>query len=101
MNYMDESIEEEFMEDTNKNKFKMELTWHNCKTYPPKEYENNNLVITDGDDVCSVSWNRYSGFYISYGNEDIVLSSDFYEYWWWADLKQTVRKVSEFKELIK
>ena len=32
-------------------KFKMELTWHNCKTCPPEECFNSYLLVTDGWDI--------------------------------------------------
>lgn len=32
-------------------KFTMELVWHNCLTQHPKEFENNALIVTDGNNV--------------------------------------------------
>ena len=81
-----------------KNKFKMPLTWHNCKTYPPSEDENPSLIITNGKDVFGVKWHKEKGYYASYDDEDKYLDPEAYEYWWWADLEQTVRGCSEFKD---
>ena len=77
-----------------KNKFTMELVWHNCKTYPPKEEFNSSLIVTNGDSVLGMVWfsNKYHAS--GYGFiQDL-------ENWWWADIKQTVRGESRFKELI-
>lgn len=70
-------------------KFKMELTWHNCKTYPPKEKYNPWLVYTNGYHTDFCVYDKRYGFPI---DED-----DLHEYWW-ADIAQTVRGASEFKE---
>jgi hypothetical protein len=70
-------------------KFKMELTWHNCKTYPPNEKYNPWLVYTNGYHTDYCVYDKRYGFPI---NED-----DLHEYWW-ADIAQTVRGTSEFKE---
>lgn len=73
-------------------KFKMELTWHNCKTYPPKESFNPWLVYTNGYNIDSLQ------YYSKYGFP--VPESELHEYWW-ADLCRTVRESDEFKELLK
>lgn len=78
-------------------KFTMELVWHNCKTHPPKEFENNSLIITDGNDVFGVSWNVENGYYISYDDGDMELSKKAYGDWYWTDIKQTVQGESRFK----
>ena len=72
------------------NKFKMELTWHNCKTYPPKEVYNPCLVITNGHSVDYFPYNKKYGF--------PVPDDDLHEYWW-ADLGRTVRECSQFEEV--
>lgn len=46
-------------------RFKMELTWHNCLTNPPKEFSNNALIVTNGVIVEGMSWNRAEGYFIS------------------------------------
>lgn len=72
------------------NKFKMELTWHNCKYYPPAEHYNPLLVITDGHNV------DYCSYYKKYGFP--VEENELHKYWW-ADLARTVREYKEFEEL--
>lgn len=80
-------------------KFKMELTWHNCKTCPPEEYFNSCLLVTDGFDVQEMVWDKaFGGFWkvgfdISFDIRGTVLSR-----YWWADIAQTVHKTPEFKE---
>jgi hypothetical protein len=69
-------------------KFKIELTWHNCKTCPPKEAFNPWLVITDGYSVSSfVYYNKY-GF---------PIPEDELHAYWWADISRTVKESKEFK----
>ena len=77
------------------NKFKMELTWHSCDTCPPEEDYNPYLLITDGDTVVASVWRKDCGWYI-FGKWYVApkLGGGLC---WWADLKQTVRKTSEFK----
>lgn len=70
-------------------KFKMELTWHNCKTHPPKEAYNAWLIITNGHNTDSFV------YYSKYGFP--VADDELHEYWW-ADLARTVRESNEFKE---
>ena len=69
----------------------MELVWHSCTDYLPKEDYNERLFVTDGETVYAASWRRGSdgwqrfvigGWYIEPG-----VNSDGY---WWADLHQTV-----------
>ena len=69
-------------------KFKMELTWHNCKTCPPKEEFNPWLLVTDGHNVDHYPYYKKYGFNI---NEDVLHK------YWWADLCQTVHETKEFK----
>ncbi len=70
-------------------KFKMELTWHNCKTYPPKESFNSWLVITNGRNTDSFTYDSRYGF--------PVAENKLHTYWW-ADLARTVRETKEFEE---
>lgn len=70
-------------------KFKMDLTWHNCKTYPPKENYNAWLICTNGRDIDHCTYDKRYGF--PFDESDLA---DF----WWADLSQTVRNTPEFKE---
>ena len=78
-------------------KFKMELTWHNCKTHPPKEESNNFLVITNGNEIFNMSWSQQSGYHIEQNDSySIPLPVVVWEDWWWADMYQTVRATREF-----
>ena len=70
-------------------KFKIELTWHNCKTHPPKEGFNPWLIYTNGDHIDSFAYYNKYGFPIA--------DDELHEYWW-ADLARTVRESKEFKE---
>lgn len=87
------------MGDNMYNKFKMELTWHNCKTCPPKEFENNNLLVTNGTYVYGMSWHRAEGYFIAddYGNLH-QLKYEHLDTWYWADIEQTVRGEEKFRE---
>ena len=78
-------------------KFTMELVWHNCKNCPPEEFSNNNLIVTDGNIVESMSWNRATGYFIS-ENECCLKRLDNLENWWWADIEQTVQEEVKFRE---
>lgn len=69
-------------------KFKMELTWHNCKTCPPEEEYNHWLVCSDGKEVFDVSYYKPLGF---------PIDPQYLHEYWWADLVQTVKKTKEFK----
>ena len=80
-------------------KFKMELVWHNCKTYQPKEFENNNLIVTNGRDVFGLSWYKAEGYFIldDYGNLH-QLEYEHLDTWWWADVEQTVQGETKFRQ---
>lgn len=78
------------------NKFTMELVWHNCRTYPPKEKYNPKLFITDGADVYTISYSLAKGFYDEYVCRSIP--SDVLHLYWWADIEQTVQGEPRFKE---
>ena len=71
-------------------KFKMELTWHNCKTCPPKEASNPWLIYTDGKNIVTLTYNKRYGF--------PVHESELHKYWW-ADLSRTVRESQEFNNM--
>ena len=77
-------------------KFKIELVWHNCKTYPPKEFENDNLIVTDGLEVYGMSWHRAEGYWIA-DERGLIKLSDL-ENWWWADVAQTVQGEVKFRK---
>lgn len=70
-------------------KFKMQLTWHNCKTCPPKEIFNPWLMITDGYNTESFLYHSKYGF---------PVADDELHNYWWADLSRTVRESHEFEE---
>jgi hypothetical protein len=70
-------------------KFKMELTWHNCKTFPPKESFNSWLVITNGRHTDYFAYDARYGFPVAKENLHT---------YWWADLIRTVQETKEFKE---
>lgn len=69
-------------------KFKMELTWHNCKTCPPKESFNSWLIITNGRNTDSFVYHDKYGF---------PVSDDKLHTYWWADLARTVRETKGFE----
>lgn len=79
-----------------KDKFTMQLTWHNCLTHPPKEYWNDNLYCSDGEYFFPVKYHEeYGWFDISSG--DYMPLNTLHRHWW-ADLSQTVQGTDEFKE---
>ena len=77
-------------------KFKMELTWHNCKTCQPEESFNYNLYVTDGVVIHKMIWDSGFGGFLKIGLE--IRGGDLEKYWC-ADLVQTVNKTQEFKEV--
>ena len=81
-----------------KNKFKMELTWHNCHSYPPEESYNENLWATDGRWVFPVEYDREYGWYDKEAGSYLLFGS--LSNYWWADVEQTVGGCSEFKGVI-
>ncbi len=80
-----------------KDKFAINLIWHNCKTYPPDEKWNDNLYITDGEYVFDAEYDWQRGWYNKYAGDYIPFGelSD----WWWADIEQTVQTSKEFYEI--
>ena len=79
-------------------KFKMELTWHNCKTYPPKEDFNSHLLVTDGWDIKEMRWVKSDGVFVNKYSE---IKDEELINWWWADIVQTAHNTKEFKEALK
>lgn len=79
-----------------KDKFKMELTWHNCYSCPPEESWNEKLWATDGKWVFPVKYYKTRGWYDQEAGEYLPFDM-LYDYWW-ADPEQTVRDCSEFQE---
>ena len=78
----------------NKNKFKIELVWHNCYEYPPAEAFNDNLVATDGKRVFKVKYDKNVGWF-DLDNVRFLPFEMLCDYWW-ADIIQTVRNCSDF-----
>lgn len=70
-------------------KFKIELTWHNCKTCPPQEDFNPWLLITNGKGVDNCSYHKNYGF---------PISAESMDKFWWADLSRTMREWSQSHE---
>ena len=81
-----------------RNKFTIELVWHNCKTYPPKEAENTFLLVTNGYDVYGMAWYKTEGYWVAIDDVPVRLASEGLENWWWADIEQTVREERKFEE---
>ena len=76
-------------------KFKMELTWHNCATCPPEEYFNSYLLVTDGFSMQEMIWDKYIG---GFWSSDFHIDGRNLERYWWADLYQTIHKTKEFRK---
>lgn len=79
-----------------KNKFVMPLTWHNCKYYPPSELYNNRLIATDGKYVFEVAYHQELGW--KRIDSKLFISQQKLKDYYWADVEQTVRGCSDFKE---
>lgn len=79
------------VEESETNKFKMELTWHNCWECPPEETSNDGLIATDGKDYYNAFWYRPNGFMIQNRCGWTDVSED-QNNWWWADLRRTILK---------
>ena len=82
-----------------KDKFTIELTWHNCFTYPPKESWNNNLYISDGQYVSHATYDSHYGWFDRSAGDYIPFES-LHEYYW-ADIEQTVQTSQAFQMNIK
>ncbi len=82
-----------------KDKFTMNLVWHNCKTYPPKEEYNDNLYVSNG------IWITKAKYHHEYGWLDresgIRIQDRYLHEYWWADIKQTIDTSKEFKAIRK
>jgi hypothetical protein len=77
------------------NKFKMELTWHNCHFCPPKEDYNDNLYITSGQSVHRAEYSKDEGWY-DFRIGDYI-NFEYLRGFWWADIEQTICRTSEFR----
>ena len=78
----------------NKNKFTIELVWHNCYDYPPKEHWNKNLYISDGTYVSKVWYDKQYGWW-EYDKGDYIPQEELNKHWW-ADIEQTVQGEKRF-----
>lgn len=76
------------------NKMKMELIWHNCKTCPPSEKYNEDLLLWDGEQLDHAEYDDGEWF-VDHHYADITGVE---ESCWWADLNQTT---TEFFRKIK
>lgn len=73
-------------------KFTMELVWHNCLEYPPREDYNECLFITNGNNVWEVEYDN--GDWISAVDAiPIKITNRHY----WADIEQTVQGDERFR----
>lgn len=70
-----------------KDKFTMQLTWHNCLSCPPTEDFNDNLYISQGEDVIRVTYDAAQGWYDEECHE--YIPEDILDCFWWADIKHT------------
>lgn len=77
-------------------KFTMELVWHNCYEYPPKEDYNDNLYITNGTLVHRAEYSTEDGWY-DFRTGDYLSFELLWEYWW-ADMEQTVQGERRFRD---
>ena len=77
-----------------RDKFTMDLVWHNCKTYPPKEESNKGLYMSNGLYVHKVFYKKDFGWF----DMDLVtmIPEDRLAELWWADVEQTVHGCKEF-----
>lgn len=84
-----------------KDKFTMELTWHNCLTHPPKEDYNICLLLSNGVDIFYAEYYGKKYFekdtWVYKGSEEFISNVLLDEYYW-ADIRQTVEKTNEFKK---
>ena len=71
-----------------KDKFKISLVWHNCKTYPPEEVWNDQLCVTDGVYTTVAQYEKPDIWWNVISGERIPVR-DLSEYWW-ADVRQTM-----------
>ena len=76
-------------------KFKMELTWHNCATHPPKEWINETLFVSDGESIHKARYNIRLGWWCV-ELWDYIPNDDLNNYWW-ADIQQTIDRCASFK----
>ena len=76
-----------------KDKFTMELVWHNCATNPPKEDFNANLCLTNGRTTFGARYNKGEWYDREF---DICIPTYMLEDFWWADVVQTLSGMKDF-----
>lgn len=79
---------------TMKDKFTMELVWHNCATCPPKEDFNANLCVTNGRTVFGTKYDKGEWYDREFG---VCIPDDMLVDFWWADVVQTLNAVADFR----
>lgn len=79
-----------------KNKFTMNLVWHSCDLYPPSEYKNDSLYVSDGRRVVHASYSKEAGWYNK--TDEHYFCPELINNLWWADLEQTIKASHEFTE---
>ena len=70
-----------------KDKFTMELVWHNCATCSPIEDFHPNLCVTNGKAVFNVSYDE-GEWYDPEFNE--YIPQDMLHEFWWTDVAKVV-----------
>ena len=76
-----------------KDKFSIELVWHNCQTCPPEENYNNNLYATNGSSVFRVIYDNGDWYDTDF---DVFIPDDTLSKFWWADIAQTMNAAELF-----
>ena len=71
-----------------KDKFKVNLVWHNCKTYPPEEDWNDQLIVTDGEHTTLAQYDKPDIWWDLIVGERIPVR--YLSEYWWADVRQTM-----------
>ena len=79
-------------------KFTMELVWHNCYLYPPREERNNKLYVTDGVEIFKASYDIEHGWSVEFFDTKAILTLNGMRKFWWADINQTLQADSRFIE---
>ena len=78
-------------------KFTMNLVWHNCKTYPPKEEYNSCLYVSNGNRITKAKYHHEYGWLDR--ESGIIIQDRYLHKYWWADIAQTIKTSQEFIEI--
>lgn len=78
-----------------KDKFTIELTWHNCAKYQPVEGFHPNLCVTNGNSVFNVSYDE--GEWYDPEFNEYIPQGMLHEFWW-ADVAKTVGRITNPKD---